>query len=143
MNEIVAQLVYPKPILLIGLLILMLFDLITGVNKAARAGNATTSRGLRDTFDKGSTYLMFILSLVVLVNVISISNSDKDFANTLSLILSAVMSGACYIEFKSIIENLIMINTDGDGIKTDFATYILCPIHNLLILKLSKKEVTN
>lgn len=142
MKLIASQLVYPNPILLLGLILLMLFDLLTGVNKAARAGNATTSRGLRNTFDKGSTYLMFILSLIVIVNIMSISNTNDEFTRTLTYVLSAVVTGACYIEFKSIIENLIAINTDADGNKTDFATYILCPVHNILILKLQKKEIT-
>jgi hypothetical protein len=76
MNEIISQLVYPKPILIIGLLFLMFFDLLTGINKATKAGNATTSRGMRDTFDKGSTYLIFIFSLVILVNITNIADES-------------------------------------------------------------------
>lgn len=140
MNEIISQLVYPKPILLIGLLFLMFFDLLTGINKATKAGNATTSRGMRDTFDKGSTYLIFILSLVVLANIINIADADKQFTNVLLLSLSTVTCGACYIEFKSIIENLIAINTDKDGKESDFAAIFLQPMHKVLILKLAKKQ---
>lgn len=141
MNEILHQLVYPKPILLIGLLILMFFDLITGINKATRAGNATTSRGMRDTFDKGSTYLIFILSLTVLANIINIADVDRTFNTTLMLLLNAVAAWACYIEFKSIIENLIKINTNEDGSITDFAAYVLVPIHEKIIFKLKKNEI--
>lgn len=143
MNEIISQLVYPKPILLIGLLFLMFFDLLTGINKATKAGNATTSRGMRDTFDKGSTYLIFIFSLVVLVNITNIADEDKEFSGVLAFSLSAVVIGSCYIEFKSIIENLIITNTDKNGEVSDFATYFLIPLHKILILKLAKKEITN
>lgn len=140
MNQILSQIIYPQPILIIGLLILMLFDLITGITKATKQGDATTSRGMRNTFDKGSTYFIFIFSLVVLVNITNIADSDKQFSGVLAFSLSAVMIGSCYIEFKSIIENLIITNTAKDGKVSDFATYFLIPLHKILIVKLSKKQ---
>lgn len=140
MNQILAQIVYPNPVLIVGLLLLMLVDLLTGINKASKQGDATTSRGLRDTFDKGSTYFLFIFSLMVIVNLTNVADADKQFAGVLGLSLSGVMMITCYIEFKSIIENLIIINTDKNGNLSDFATYFLNPLHSVLILKLAKKQ---
>jgi hypothetical protein len=140
MNQIISQLVYPNPILIIGLLLLMLVDLLTGINKASKQGNATTSRGLRSTFDKGSTYFSFIFSLMVVINLTTLADAGKEFSGIIGLSLSGVMMITCYIEFKSIIENLIIINTDKDGNLSDFAKYFLNPLHSILILKLAKKQ---
>jgi hypothetical protein len=75
-----------------------------------------------------------------LANIINIADNDKQFTNMLLFSLSTVTCGACYVEFKSIIENLIAINVDKEGNESDFAVYFLLPMHKLLILKLSKKQ---
>jgi Bacteriophage holin family len=143
MNEIILNLIYPKPVLLIGLIALIFIDLLTGINKAKRAGELTTSRGLRNTIDKASSYFSLLLSVFIMVNLLAISDSKDEYQNVFFFSANGMVIGCVYIEIKSILENLIIINTKN-GVMNDLANYILVPIHSFLILKLqSKKENQN
>jgi Bacteriophage holin family len=143
MNEIILNLIYPKPILLIGLILLIFLDLLTGINKAKRAGELTTSRGLRNTVDKASSYFNLLLSVFIMVNLLGVADSKNEYQNIFFFSANGLVIGCVYIEVKSILENLIIINTK-DGVMNDLASYILMPIHSFLILKLqSKKENLN
>jgi hypothetical protein len=48
---------------------------------------------------------------------------------------NGIVMGCVYIEIKSVLENLIIINTK-EGIPNDIAKYLLIPLHSMLILKL-------
>lgn len=141
-NYIIQHLVYPNPFVLIGLFILIFIDLLTGVNKAKRNGEATTSRGLRKSYDKGSTYFSLLLSVIVLCNIISFADIKQEYAVLTILSVNLLILGCVYIEVKSILENLIEINT-RDGEPNDLASSILIPLHNAIILKLKriKKQI--
>ena len=138
MNQILAQIVYPNPILIFGLMLMIFLDLMSGIRKASNNGEATTSRGLRNTIDKATTYCTFIFSVLIIVNITSFADTDKDFLGVFKYSLNGLIIGTSYIELKSIIENLIAINTK-EGESSDFCIYFLTPLHNLLILKLAKK----
>jgi preprotein translocase subunit SecG len=138
MNQILAQIVYPNPILIFGLMLMIFLDLMSGIRKASKNGEATTSRGLRNTIDKATTYCTFIFSVLIIVNITSFADTDKDFLGVFKYSLNGLIIGTSYIELKSIIENLIAINTKEDK-PSDFCIYFLTPLHNLLILKLAKK----
>jgi hypothetical protein len=138
-NYIISKLVCPEPVLILSLLLLMLIDLFTGVNKTTKLKKATTAKGLRATFEKGSIYLLFITSLTVIIDFTNVADANKELSNILKLSLSGSMMVTCYIEFKSIIENLLVINTNKDGNLTSFGVYFLNPIRNILIIKFSKK----
>lgn len=138
MNQILAQIVYPNPILIFGLMLMIFLDLLSGIRKASNNGEATTSRGLRNTIDKATTYCTFIFSVLIIVNITSFADTDKDFLGVFKYSLNGLIIGTSYIELKSIIENLIAINTK-EGEPSDFCIYFLTPLHNLLILKLAKK----
>lgn len=135
MEKIIDNLVYPKPILLAGLVIMIFIDLLTGINKAKRAGELTTSKGLRKTVDKASTYFNLLVSVFLLVNLLSISSSADSFTKIFFLSANGIVMGCIYIELKSVFENLIIINTKDD-IENDIAKYLLIPIHSFLILKI-------
>lgn len=145
MTEIITQLIYPSPVLIFGFMIMILMDLITGIRKAARAGVATTSRGLRNTIDKAGSYLVLILSVLVLINITNLADTDKSFLATFSFSINGLIIGCIYIEVKSILENLITINTKEDKSQTDLCIYFLVPIHAIIILNLNKfkKQNTN
>jgi hypothetical protein len=139
MKEILATLIYPAPITIVGLIILMFVDLLTGINKASANKEATTSRGLRKTFDKASTYLSAIVSLLVIINITHFADKEQKFYWLMDYSATGIMIFTCYIEFKSILENLIAINTIK-GKPNDFAKFILIKLHDILIVKLNKNK---
>lgn len=138
MNQILSQIVYPHPILIFGLMLMIFLDLLSGIRKASNNGEATTSKGFRNSIDKATTYCTFIFSVLVIVNITSFADTDGDFLGVFKYSLNGLLIGTSYIELKSIIENLIEINTK-DGEPSDFCIYFLTPLHNILIFKLAKK----
>lgn len=145
MKEIIAQLVYPSPFVLLGLFLLILLDALTGINKAGRAGELTTSRGLRNSISKASCYLNLLLSVTILLNLLNLADSKDEYTNIFYLSNNGLALACVYIETKSIFENLIEINTNQKTrVQNDLCNFILVPLHNLLILKLnSRKENIN
>ena len=137
MEEIFKNLLYPAPISVIGLIILMCLDLITGVQKAKINGENTTSSGLRKTLEKGSTYLSCIISLIVILNLTNSASTEKKLLWLMDYSVTGIVLFTCYIEFKSILENLIIINTK-EGVENDYVKFILKPLHNILIANFKK-----
>lgn len=135
MEGLEDNLVFPKAILLLGLVGMIFLDLLTGINKAKRAGELTTSKGLRKTIDKASTYFNFLVSIFILANLLSFSTAKDEFTRLFFMSTNGIVMGCVYIEIKSVLENLIIINTK-DGIPNDIAKYLLIPLHSMLILKL-------
>ncbi len=137
MQNIIDQLIYPNPLLLVGLIGLIFIDLLTGVQKANKLGEATTSRGLRYSFDKGSTYFSLIVSTLIILNITSLADKQHSFQGWLTYPINTLILASSYIEFKSILENLIEINTKN-GKQNFIAKVVLTKIHNGLILKFKK-----
>lgn len=82
--------------LVMGLLILMLIDLISGIYKAKCNSRATTSVGLRQTSIKFVEYTLVSFSFVILSNMTEL----------LSFVSSMPFVFLSLIEIKSIVENL-------------------------------------
>jgi phage-related holin len=82
--------------LVMGLVILMLIDLISGIYKAKCNNRATTSVGLRQTSIKFVEYTLVSFAFVILSNM-------TDF---LSFVSSMPFVFLSLIEIKSIVENL-------------------------------------
>lgn len=149
MKEILSQLIYPHPLLLIGVMVMIFLDLISGIRKAAKNCEATSSRGLRNSFDKATTYFSLNLAVLVILNITNFADDQKRFSDWLSYSTDTLLIACCYVELKSILENLIEINTEiqmvrfnqSKKIPNDFAKFILMPIHNALILKFKNNKV--
>lgn len=149
MKELLSQLIYPHPLLLLGVMVMIFLDLLSGIRKAAKKGEATSSRGLRNSFDKATTYFSLNLAVLVIINITSFADDQKRFVDWLSYSTNTLLIACCYIELKSILENLIEINTEIQMVKfnqpkkipNDFAKFILIPIHNALILKFKNNKV--
>ena len=149
MEKILSQLIYPSPLLLIGVMLMIFLDLLSGVRKAAKNGEATSSRGLRNSFDKATTYFSLNLAVLVIVNITNIADKEKHFVDWLGYSTNTLLIACCYVELKSILENLIDINSEKVVVKfnnppkvtpNDFAKFILIPIHNTIILKFKKQS---
>lgn len=138
MKEFFAQIIFPSPIIVIGIIILVALDLIWGVRKAAKNGEATTSRGLRKTFDKAGSYFTLLISVMVVTNVVNLSDAQHQYSDWMAYLNNGIPLMFCYVEMKSILENLIEINTH-DGEPNELAATILIPIHDKLILKFKQK----
>lgn len=152
LHEVLDRLVYPSPYLLIGLMLMMFIDLLTGVRKAANRGEATTSRGFRNSFDKATTYFSLILSVLIIVNIVHVQDESVHILCKWNYLVNGLFMACIYIEMKSIFENLIDINTKKIIIDVskpprlkhnDFALYILIPLHNILIFKLKELKKIN
>lgn len=132
---IVLELVYPSPIIVIGFVLMLLMDLITGIQKTKRNGEYTNSKGLRRTIDKASTYCQLIVSLLIIFNLSNMFN--QTFITAFGYSINGVVGFCVWVEFKSILENLIEVNTNlTTGKKNSLANRLLVPMHDLIILKL-------
>lgn len=149
MEKFLSQLIYPHPLLLIGIMVMIFLDLLSGIRKASKNGEATSSRGLRNSFDKATTYFSLNLAVLVIVNITNITDKERHFVDWLSYSTNTLLIACCYVELKSILENLIEINSEIIKLKfnnppkkvpNDFAKLILIPIHNAIILKFKKQN---
>ena len=133
MEGFVDNLVYPSPVSMLGFLVMVAVDLWTGVQKAKKRNEATTSEGLRKTVTKSTTYCALLVSLLILFNLTTIA-TDK-FLQLFDYSLNTVVGFCIWIEFKSVLENLIEINTDASGRRNFLCRQLLEPLHNITILK--------
>lgn len=129
----ISQLTFvPTFNLLFVFAIVLGLDFLTGVYKAKRLGQATTSKGFRQTVDKFVSYGIAIASSCVLCFV-----SQQKGGEAVKLISGFLNDGlVCfiiYIEVVSIFENVIAINPDGA-----MTNYFYKPIHKFLTLQLKK-----
>ncbi|SFO04525.1 Bacteriophage holin family protein [Paenimyroides ummariense] len=134
MQEIISNLVFPNPAILFGLALLVLLDLITGIVKSKRKGIATASQGMKKSVQKLTTYLSLITLSLILSNLAKITYDLENHLNELNLGINAVCFWLVHLEVKSVLENLIIANTDEDGNQNEVAK-LLIPIHNAWILK--------
>ncbi|MES2287256.1 MAG: phage holin family protein [Bacteroidota bacterium] len=134
MKEILSQLIIPSPFLLLGLMLLIFIDLLTGIQKANKNHESTSSRGLRYSFDKATTYFSLNVSVLIIVNICKLADKVRYFEGWLEYSVNGLLICCAYVEFKSILENLIEINT-RDGKQNFIAEVVLTRIHNTIILK--------
>lgn len=133
MNQMLNSLIYPDPVMIIGFILMLGLDLITGILKASKKHQATTSKGLRQTVDKAYSYCALLLSLLVIFNLTSLTSPEYNWLFNCSV--NSILTFCIWIEFKSILENLIAINTDKNGIRNFLCEHLLTKLHNLVIFK--------
>jgi hypothetical protein len=128
--SILQGIIYPDARLMVVLLAFIFIDLLTGIRKSKKKGITTKSAGLRMTIDKATSYFSFLLCVFLLANI-SKPGTDSHFAEViLDNSLNALFLASIYIEFKSILENIMEANPDSDLVK-----YVIRPLHNIIILK--------
>ena len=134
MQDIIHTLVFPNPAMAFALFFLVILDLLTGIFKSKRKGVATASQGMKKSVQKLTTYLSLILLSLILTNLAKLTYDLESHLDSLNLGINAVCFWLVHLESKSILENLIIANTDGSGNQNEIAK-ILVPIHNAWILK--------
>jgi len=134
MQEIISNLVFPNPVVLFGLAALVLLDLITGIVKSKRKGIATASQGMKKSVQKLTTYLSLIVLSLILTNLAKLTYDLEKELEALNLGINALCFWLVHLEVKSVLENLIIANTDEEGNQNDVAKFLV-PVHNAWILK--------
>lgn len=118
--------------LLLALAFVVMLDLLTGVYKSKRKGEATTSKGFRKTIDKFISYGVAVASSCVLVFV-----SQQKGGEAVKLISGFLNDGlVCfiiYIEVVSVFENLIEISPESP-----LCQFFFSPVHKFLTLQIKK-----
>lgn len=138
MSSIFTNLIFPNPAILMGIAILAAFDLLTGIYKSKKKGIATASQGFDKTINKAITYLSLIVLSFVVTNVAPHAYDLDKNIHHIEFGFDTVCFFLLYRELKSILENLIVANTNCDGIHNDIALFLI-PIHNALIFKFNKE----
>lgn len=134
-NNFFAQLIFANPALAFGLAGLIILDLFTGVFKSTKKGVATRSTGMKKSVLKFNTYFSMILLSFILTNVARMAYDLEKYINELGLGVDAICLYLIHLEVKSILENVIIANTDENGVHNEIALFLI-PIHNAWILKL-------
>lgn len=138
MQELMNNLIFQHPLIILAISLLVFLDLITGIFKSKTKGIATKSQGFKKTVNKLISYLSLIILSFIVTNISNSVWELKTSVDTLGLGLDTIGLFLVYLEIKSILENLIVANTNKNGEQNDFAK-LLVPIHNALILKFNKQ----
>lgn len=134
MEQIISNLVFPNPASAFALFFVVILDLLTGIFKSKKKGIATASQGMKKSVQKFTTYLSLIVLSLILTNLAKLTYDLENHINQLNLGMNAVCFWLIHLEVKSILENLILGNTDEEGKQNEVAK-LLVTIHNAWILK--------
>lgn len=134
MQEIILNLVFPNPASAFALFFVVILDLLTGIFKSKKKGIATASQGMKKSVQKLTTYLSLIVLSLILTNLAKVTYNLEQHLNELNLGVNAICFWLIHLEVKSILENLILGNTDENGNQNEVAK-LLVTIHNAWILK--------
>lgn len=134
MYDLISNLVFPNPAFTFSLFIIVLLDLLTGIFKSKRKGVATASQGMKKSVQKLTTYLSLISLSIVLTNLAKIHYDLEQHLNELNFGINGICYALIHLEVKSILENLIIANTDKDGNQSEIGKYLVI-LHNTWILK--------
>lgn len=134
MQEILQNLVFPNPAFTFALFFVVILDLLTGIFKSKKKGVATASQGMKKSVQKLTTYMSLIVLSLILTNLAKLTYGLETHLNELNLGINAVCFWLLHLEVKSILENLIIANTDENGNQTEIAKFLV-KIHNAWILK--------
>lgn len=134
MEEIIKDLIFPNPASAFALFFIVLLDLLTGIFKSKKKGVATASQGMKKSVQKLTTYLSLILLSLILTNLAKMTYDLESHLESLNLGINGICFWLIHLEVKSVLENLIVANTDEDGNQNDIAR-LLVPVHNAWILK--------
>lgn len=130
------KIIYPYPAIVLCFIGLLLLDAYSGIQKSKKSGQSTTSKRLRESVDKTKSYFTLLMSVTIILNIIIMA--EIEYLNKLNYSVNGLVVAFCYIELKSILENLIEMNT-VDGKKNYLARTILVPMHNAIILKFKRQ----
>src|SRR5690606_24370617 len=92
------------------------------------------SQGMKKSVQKLTTYLSLIVLSLILTNLAKLTYGLENHLNELNLGINAICFWLIHLEVKSILENLIIANTDDDDNQTEIAK-LLVTITNAWILK--------
>lgn len=134
MQEIISNLVFPNPASAFALFFVVILDLLTGIFKSKKKGIATASQGMKKSVQKLTTYLSLIVLSLILTNLAKVTYNLEQHLNELNLGVNAICFWLIHLEVKSILENLILANTDENGSRNEVGNFLVT-IHNAWILK--------
>lgn len=134
MQEIISNLVFPNPASAFALFFVVILDLLTGIFKSKKKGIATASQGMKKSVQKLTTYLSLIVLSLILTNLAKVTYDLEQHLNELNLGVNAICLWLIHLEVKSILENLILANTDENGSRNEVGNFLVT-IHNAWILK--------
>lgn len=134
MQEIISNLVFPNPASAFALFFVVILDLLTGIFKSKKKGIATASQGMKKSVQKLTTYLSLIVLSLILTNLAKVTYDLEQHLNELNLGVNAICFWLIHLEVKSILENLILANTDENGSRNEVGNFLVT-IHNAWILK--------
>lgn len=134
MQEIISNLVFPNPASAFALFFVVILDLLTGIFKSKKKGIATASQGMKKSVQKLTTYLSLIVLSLILTNLAKVTYDLEEHLNELNLGVNAICFWLIHLEVKSILENLILANTDENGSRNEVGNFLVT-IHNAWILK--------
>lgn len=134
MDEVIKNLIFPNPASAFALFFIVLLDMLTGIFKSKKKGVATASQGMKKSVHKLTTYLSLILLSLTLTNLAKMTYDLENHLESLNLGINGICFWLIHLEVKSILENLILANTDEDGNQNDIAKFLV-PVHNAWILK--------
>lgn len=108
---LVELLIVPKPMLVLCLIGSMILDLLTGLLKSWKNGQATTSSGFRKTVTKTGTYVGVILGMYLLATMLNTLHPQDAFSYI--HLVNGTISFLVFIELYSIFENAYEIDPNS------------------------------
>ncbi len=124
----------PKPMLVFYLGGAMAVDLLTGLIKSWKMGQATKSSGFRKTVIKISTYVSTIIGVWLLANLMSQLYPKLDYSSMVNITIGFLS----FIELYSVFENIFAIDPDGA-----LSRYIVKPVLGFLKGRLDRNPFSN
>lgn len=134
MVDVLHNLIFPNPAFAFSLFFIVILDLMTGIFKSKKKGVATASQGMKKSVQKLTTYLSLVTLSLILTNLAKLTYDLDDYINELDLGINSVCFWLIHLEVKSILENLVIANTNDDGERNDIGDFLV-KIHNAWILK--------
>lgn len=89
---------------------------------------------MKKSVQKLTTYLSLIVLSLILTNLAKVTYDLEEHLNELNLGVNAICFWLIHLEVKSILENLILANTDENGSRNEVGNFLVT-IHNAWILK--------
>ncbi|MGV0925457.1 phage holin family protein [Empedobacter tilapiae] len=127
---------YPDWILFVALTFLMTIDFATGFMKAKFLKINRSSEAFRKTVKKIIQYCSAIIVVVMLLNLMSLDQSNQFFKDYSIWLQNGVIVLMIYIELTSITENSIAIDKTST-----FAKVFIIPFHRLLTMQLKNNPM--
>jgi phosphatidylglycerophosphate synthase len=126
----IGALVFPAPILLVFMALMILIDFVTGYAAAVAQQQNRTSSGLRKTITKLIQYGSVIVISMVVVN--SANYSDQEWVKLiLPKLNNALVVYIIYIEIYSVLENLLVLSPNSA-----FTQFLVKPLYQLFSINL-------